>query len=232
MTNKLSTLTICQDEEQFIVQMLEYIHTYVNPDQIVIVDGGSKDNTLELINNFIEANPTANIELYQNEMPISFSDQRNFALSKCTGEWVLHIDADETYSKNIRELILDIQQNKYEDVNGFLFPTAHLITDEEHMIDGGGDTHIRLFRKTLLTAYVGTIHETPNIEGVILPVDTALKHYSMLKNDAGLLAKGKRWLKWNKQSIDKGIPINGEDHFIKIINKYKDKSLKVPKRWE
>lgn len=232
MIETISTLTICQDEEQFIIQMLNFLQEVVKPEQIVIVDGGSKDNTLELINKF-KNTTNLPIDLYQRTMPMDFSDQRNFALSKCTGDWVLHIDVDETYSKNMADLINDMRNGKFFNVDGFLFPTAHLFGDQFHMTDDGGDTHIRLFRNSPTVQYVGEVHEKPSVEGVIIPVtDIALRHYSMLKNEEGLHNKGKRWALWGEQTNHLGINLRGENHFVNAVKNFKGKLYDVPKEWE
>ena len=245
-TNTVSSLTICQDEENYITQMLEYLHSYVNPDEIIIVDGGSKDNTLALINVFISKNPTANIKLYENPMPDSFTDQRNIALSYCSGDWVLHIDADETYSKGLRDLILNVRQGKYESNLGIVFPTAHLIKDEFHMNDNGGDIHIRLFQNIPEIKFKGDVHEQLHFNDEMLILNRAkfnivdcsniaLRHYSMLKNRNDLINKGRRYLKWTEKSQEAGIPLtDDEEFFIKAIEKRINQGelIEVPEKWQ
>jgi glycosyltransferase involved in cell wall biosynthesis len=230
---KISSLTICKDEQNWIAHMLSFLRDVVKPDEIIIMDGGSVDETIDEIDIFKLANPQLNIHLYTNPMPHSFSEQRNKTLGYCTGNWVLHIDADETYSRNIEHLINEIREGKHNDINGFIFPTALLIKDTFHMSDDGGDVHIRLYQKKPEHWYVGAIHESISVttNTLYLP-NVALRHYSMLKNDNDLLTKGKRWEKWGEQSSDLGIAIHGETHFVDRVNNFKGKLYDVPKEWE
>jgi len=237
--NKISSLTICQDEESFIGHMLDWLIMVAKPDEIVIIDGGSIDKTIEIINSYKDK---ANIKLFENPMPDSFSEQRNFALQQCTGDWILQIDADETYSKSIADLLVKIKLGFYEDTDGFIMPTAHLIKDEYHMNDNGGDVHVRLFKKLLGVSYKGAIHEelyygnkTLREEGTIIPVNVALRHYSKLKNNDDLILKSKRYFKCVKLSQEAGIPITeDEEFFVKAIeNRIAEGDLiSVPKEWE
>jgi len=243
--DKVSSLTICQDESSFILQTLEWLRDYVKPDQYVIIDGGSKDNTVDKIKYF-QKQDSANICLRINEMPDSFSEQKNIALAEVTSEWVLQIDVDETYSKSISRLIDEIRADKHKDVFGFVFPTANLIRDVKTInSDRGLEPHLRLYRKDTRTEYYGEVHEhlcfngkwiMKGIEGfnVVHDNNIALKHYSLLKSDAELFEKGKRYMKWAQRSAKKGIPLNGEKHFIE--KKYKlikeDNLKEIPKEWE
>jgi len=181
------------------------------------------------------------IKLIDNPMPESFAEQRNLALSYCTGDWILQIDADETYSANIRELLKEIKQEKYEDKIGIIFPTAHLILDEYHMNDNGGDVHIRLFKNLPEIEFRGDVHEQLYYKdqllrelNVISSGNCVLKHYSMLKNKEDLLVKGKRYLQWTKKSQEAGIPLTeDEEFFTKAIENriLQGNLIKVPEEW-
>ena len=238
----ISISIICQNEDKHITECLDWLTEYVNPDEIVIVDGGSVDNTLWIISTYIRNG--ANIKLIQNTMPDIFSQQRNLALGNCTKDWILSIDIDETYSKNISSLISDIRNDKYNNINGFIFPTAHLIKDQLHMVNGGGDIHIRLFRNLPEIKYVGDVHENLYLGElsmihnqveckIIRMASVALKHHSLLKSDEELLIKGKRYMRWAQKSTMLGIAIDNEYWFINSKNDYLGKKMyDVPKEWQ
>ena len=103
----LSIATPCQDEEDPIKWYLESCkHMYSvlreNLSEIVLVDGGSKDNTIDIIKE------------YQKELPIKLLErpfdypvnQQNFALEHCTGDFVFTPDADMTWTTNLPALFL------------------------------------------------------------------------------------------------------------------------------
>ena len=242
--NKVSSLTICQNEQTFILPMLEWLRDYVKPDQYVIIDGGSEDNTVDKIKYFEKYNDV-NICLKINDMPDSFSEQRNIALAEVTSGWVLQIDADETYSKSIIPLIDEIRDGRYKEVFGFVFPTANLILDTRTIhADRGLEPHLRLYRKDARTEYYGEVHEHISFNSqwikagtkdfnVITHNDIALKHFALLKDDTELLVKGKRYMRWAQRSAGKGIPLSGENYFIdKKYRLIKEDNLKeIPKEW-
>lgn len=84
----LSACMIVKDEADILMQCLDSLTSVV--DEVVIYDTGSTDGTIELAR---EAGATV-IEGYWDD---DFGRARNEALNHCTGEWVLHIDADEVF---------------------------------------------------------------------------------------------------------------------------------------
>lgn len=62
-------------------------------DEVVVVDGGSTDDTRQIAQEFT---PHVYVsDLLGPDRPGGFSDQRNFALGKASGDWVFFLDADE-----------------------------------------------------------------------------------------------------------------------------------------
>lgn len=61
--------------------------------EVVIIDNFSKDNTSEIVNKFSSLD--IKFFKYKNEGVISLS--RNFALSKCAGEWIAFLDSDDLW---------------------------------------------------------------------------------------------------------------------------------------
>jgi|GEM_PF-3465335 len=70
-------------------------------DEFIFVDGGSTDGTLEQMKKFADID--SRIKIYENHWEermkrSMFSIQKNVALSHCTKDWCLLMDADEVYS--------------------------------------------------------------------------------------------------------------------------------------
>jgi len=84
--NRLSVCLIVKNEEQFLAQCLKSIHGLAQ--QIVVVDTGSTDRTVEIAKSF-------GAEIYSFAWCDDFSAARNAALEHATGDWVLMLDADE-----------------------------------------------------------------------------------------------------------------------------------------
>lgn len=97
---KLSIAMITLNEEQKLERTLKSIQSIA--DEIIIIDSGSKDKTIEIAKKY-------NAKIY-NEDWMGFGKQKNSALEKCTGEWILMIDADEEVSGELLIEIKDIME--------------------------------------------------------------------------------------------------------------------------
>ena len=76
-------------------------------DEVLVVDGGSTDRTLEIARQY------KNVRIYRNPWP-GYAKQRNFALSKVKTDWVLLVDSDmEAPPELIKEIKETIKKPKY-----------------------------------------------------------------------------------------------------------------------
>ncbi len=90
MNQKLkATLSLCmivKNEEEYLPDCLESVRNVV--DQIVVVDTGSTDRTVEIARSF-------GAEVHSFEWRNDFAAARNESLKHATGDWILWMDADE-----------------------------------------------------------------------------------------------------------------------------------------
>lgn len=77
---------IVRDEITNLARCLESVVDVA--DELVVVDTGSKDATMRLARRYTE-------HVYEHPWQDSFAEARNAAQEYCTGDWILHIDADE-----------------------------------------------------------------------------------------------------------------------------------------
>jgi hypothetical protein len=97
----LSVCTIAQDEEEPIQWYLEYF-AFVREQlgdllkEVVIVDGGSQDRTVEVIKSYQDRIP---IKLLERPFDCT-REQQNFGLDHCTGDFIFGLDADMTATAN------------------------------------------------------------------------------------------------------------------------------------
>lgn len=85
----LSAYIICLNEEEYIANCIESLGCC---GEIIIVDSGSTDGTIELIQEYKKNNFP--IHFIHNDWP-GYAAQKQFALEQCTQPWCLSIDADE-----------------------------------------------------------------------------------------------------------------------------------------
>jgi glycosyltransferase involved in cell wall biosynthesis len=96
---KLSVVLITHNEESNLARTLESVRPLVRDGQgeIIVVDSGSTDRTVEIARYFGARVFT--------EPWKGFAAQKNSAIGKATGEWVLSLDADEEVSAEFCKLI-------------------------------------------------------------------------------------------------------------------------------
>src|ERR1700748_3947932 len=98
MRKTLSVAMITRNEEANLERTLGSVAW---GDEIVVVDSGSDDRTEEIARSYRS-------RFYVEEWK-GFAAQKNSALEKCSGEWILSLDADEALSDplsgEIRELL-------------------------------------------------------------------------------------------------------------------------------
>jgi glycosyltransferase involved in cell wall biosynthesis len=134
---KLSAALIVKNEEAFLSRCLESIKNEV--DEIIIVDTGSTDNTVEIAKKFTD-------KVYYYKWHDDFAAARNEAFKYATGDYILSIDADEyLVSKDIKSKI----KGEGDGVS------VKLLWEENHECFHRAP---RIFKKGL--KWVGECHET------------------------------------------------------------------------
>lgn len=81
---KLSVIMITKNAAATLEQSLASVHW---ADEIILVDSGSTDATLEIAKRYTDKIFT--------QPWLGFGPQKNFALAQATGQWILALDADE-----------------------------------------------------------------------------------------------------------------------------------------
>jgi glycosyltransferase involved in cell wall biosynthesis len=94
MPHTLSVAIITKNEEANLARTLASVQF---ADQIVVLDSGSTDRTVEIA-------CAANATVYQ-EPWHGFAAAKNSAIAKCTGTWVLSLDADEELTPELQKQI-------------------------------------------------------------------------------------------------------------------------------
>jgi len=88
----ITATIICRNEADRIEACLDSIAGWV--DEIVVLDSGSTDGTLDIVRRYTD-------KVWETDWP-GFGPQRNRALERATGDWILYIDADERVTPELR----------------------------------------------------------------------------------------------------------------------------------
>jgi glycosyltransferase involved in cell wall biosynthesis len=163
---KISGLVITLNEERHIRKCLESL-SWV--DEIIVVDSESRDQTVAIAKEFTEL-------VYIRPWP-GFPVQRNFGISKATGQWILVLDADERIPHEARQEILTwLESSEADDYAAALVPRKNFFFGK--WIQYGGaypDPQYRIFRKGKVRYDEATL-DTPLVSGPIKNLTNPFDH--------------------------------------------------------
>ncbi|MCF6149106.1 MAG: tetratricopeptide repeat protein [Candidatus Kuenenia sp.] len=199
----ISACMIVKNEERFLPQCLESIKDAV--DEIIIVDTGSTDKTVEIAKTF-------GAKVYHHPWRNSFSEARNHSLRYATSDWILQIDADEELERKDIPVLHKIVCNAA--CNAFYVA----IYSE---LPSGQSKHYftRLFRRGK-AHYEGIVHNQLVHSGNVLPSEVRMYHYGYNLSMDEMEKKYKR----TGDLLRKQLEVNPEDIFViaNLVRNYRN----------
>jgi glycosyltransferase involved in cell wall biosynthesis len=174
----LSVVIITKNEEANIARTLASVINFA--DEIVIVDSGSTDRTSEIARSF---GPKVKVFV---EAWKGFARQKNSAIEKASGEWILSLDADEEVSPELaREISASIAVDVPPQSGLTLLATGYSIPRKNFFlgrwIRRGGfypDRKLRLVRPKYARFEDRAVHEDIKISGAIAELHSPLLHHA------------------------------------------------------
>ena len=128
---KLSVVLATFNEEKNLRRCLDSVKDIAS--EIVIVDGTSKDKTVEIARSY-----GAKVTVTTN--PPIFHINKQKAIDKATGDWILQLDADEVVSSELASEIKEIME-KNEQANGYWLPRKNFFLGRFLMKGGHNPTN-------------------------------------------------------------------------------------------
>ena len=163
----LSVTIISLNEEKNLRRCLESV---AFADEIIVVDSGSKDQTLPIAREFTD-------KVFQEPWQ-GFARQKNLAQDKAHGPWILNVDADERVTPELKEEILSVIQ-KESPYKGFKIPRKNFFCGQ--WIRHGGwypNYQLRLYLKVAGTFAPREVHEQVVVKGRVETLKTHLEHFT------------------------------------------------------
>jgi glycosyltransferase involved in cell wall biosynthesis len=179
----LSVVIITHNEEANLARTLASVKSLVDDGkgEIIVVDSGSTDRTVEIAKSF-------GAKVFVEEWK-GFATQKNSAIDKATGHWILSLDADEAVTPKLLEEISSAmfaqgQLRLYKPdspmiVDAFSMPRQNLFLEKR--IRHGGfwpDRKTRLFLNGKGRFAMRPVHESVQVAGRVGKLNAPLIHHS------------------------------------------------------
>ena len=164
---KISGAVITLDEER---NLRRAIASMACCDEIVVVDSGSCDRTVEIAREMGARVVT--------RAWTGYADQKNFAAEQASHDWILSLDADEEVSPKLADSIREIRGGEPE-VAGYAFPRRARYLGKWIQRSGWyPDRKVRLYDRRRARWKGDYVHESVAVDGPVGRLDGDLLHYT------------------------------------------------------
>lgn len=162
----ISLCMIVKNEESVIDRCLSSIYDLM--DEIIIVDTGSNDNTVQIAKKYTD-------KVYSYEWNNNFSDARNYSISLATCEYIYCADADEVLDNENR--------NKFKLLKEALLPEIEIVQmlysgqyDNNTVYNYDEELRPKLFRRLRSFTFINPVHEILRLDPVVFDSDIKIFH--------------------------------------------------------
>lgn len=159
-----SVYIICQDEEKHIERVLESVKEF---DEIIIVDSGSTDRTLEIAKRYTD-------KIYHQDW-LGFAGQKEYARTLCTHKWILNLDADEELTIELKQEIINTM--KKDNIDGLDIKISGKFLGKFNHNLSKFNRRIRFFKKESGYYPEKLVHESIVVNGNIKKADGFIFDY-------------------------------------------------------
>ncbi len=168
---KLSLCLAVYNEEKNLHYPMDSAYDMV--DEVIIVDGGSTDKTVEIAKSYGKK-----VRIIVSPNPKMFHINKQKAIEAATGEWIIQLDADEELSPELKKEISQIINSK-DAKEAYNLPRKNWFLTR-FLTKGGQypDYTIRLYKNGAARFPCNDVHENVEIKGETGFLKTPLLHYA------------------------------------------------------
>lgn len=179
---RVTLCMILKNEEKHIGRCLESLKGHV--DDIVVVDTGSTDKTMEICKSY-------GARVYEHPWENSFSKARNQALSYVNTEWIIQLDGDEEMDAESAPKIREIIRSAHNTTTNLIYMTLH---NREYgsLVDMSLINTGKIIRMGIGAHYVNRIHNKLICKGDTLVTGLKIYHYGYHLDKETMAMKTKR----------------------------------------
>lgn len=153
----LSVIVIAKNEEANIENCLQSVQF---ADEIIVLDSGSSDKTVSIAKQYTD-------KVFETDWQ-GYGIQKQRALDKATGDWVLNLDADETVSIELQQEIKKVTAR--DEADAYRLPIQMVFYNQPLKYSYSPKRHARLFRRQGAAFSSDIVHEK-----IILPSHARIK---------------------------------------------------------
>jgi glycosyltransferase involved in cell wall biosynthesis len=203
---------IVKNEEKYISQCLNSIRDIV--DEIIIVDTGSTDKTVEIAESF-------QAKIYYFQWNNNFSEARNESLKYATKDWILILDADDEFSGEDKDKFKALLNSNLDENLVYFFETLNYFGSTATDSNISVNLNPRLFKNKHGFHYEGAVHNqlvnsTYEYKGITCSI--RIYHYGYLEKNIISKDKRKRNITILEQQIEK--EPNNKFTYFNLGNEY------------
>jgi len=205
----ISAVIISRLQEDKINDSLASINKWVD-EIIVVIDSKESGNVAGVAKKF-------GAKIFYREFD-NYSSQKNYAIGKAKGDWILSLDADEVVSKDLAKELQKLTNDL--SYNGYLIPRKNIIFGKE--IIGGGwypDYQLRFFVKGY-GQFSKIIHERVSVRGSVGKLKNHLIHYNYNSIEGFINRLNRYTTAEAKQLAGSGYKFEIADIITKPINEF------------
>ncbi len=163
----LSVVLMTKNEEARLAACLDHVGGWA--DEIVIIDDLSTDRTVEIARGYTD-------QVFSFASEDNHDRQWNRGIERATGEWILHIDADEVVTPPLRDAI-DRRLADAAGYDAFEMMRKNVFLGRAMRQGGWYHRHLVLFRRQRARCVGRGIHVRLHVDGRIGFLDAEIEHH-------------------------------------------------------
>lgn len=160
MSNSITIITATYNAETVLENLIRSIVPQKKKEiEFVIIDGGSKDKTIEIIQKYGDF-----IDFWVSEPDQGIYDAWNKGIQAATGEWIMFVGADDELLPDALNKYLNLLE--FKDLSSFDYISAqNEFVNEDHKLLKlvGKGAEWKLMRKGNSAAHVASLHHKKNL---------------------------------------------------------------------
>jgi len=181
MLMKISVVVASYNYANYIEETIQSVINQTYSDwELIIVDDGSTDNSVEIINKYCNQDNRIRLYTHPNHENKGLKETLLLGISKSTSDWVAFLESDDMWREDYLEKKVEIA-NKYPEV-GFIFNSVEYIGSQRRVKDYYYAFKDRLDQLSELT-YPRSMFKDLNVSNKILTFSSVMVKKNLLKKE-------------------------------------------------